>query len=75
MKTFFREIKINGEKSGKCSVCGKKATRSEVFFQTLNPWNKLLSGELKAKEDIFEELKVEKEAWLNLPVIHKKCEK
>jgi hypothetical protein len=71
----FERIVRSGTKSGKCEVCGKKASRSTSFGQTLNPWNKnKATGELKSRREISDELNAKVRAWEAEPVRHAKCE-
>ena len=75
IKRKFQELQKNAIKSGVCSVCGKRATRSKTFYQTLNPWNKNEDGTVKDHGDIFHELKMEADEWLKKPIYHAKCER
>lgn len=69
MATYFSFYGYKGQKkSGKCPKCGKKATRTKDFTQSINPWNK------KTLEQIYEEEKPKMEAWEKTPTYHKKCE-
>lgn len=62
----FNEVAIQGQKSVKCSGgCGRRLKRSKKFWQTLSPFNKNAAGELKTREEIYEELRAERNAWLN----------
>ena len=63
---YYEEVKLKAQKSGKCS-CGKRKTRATTFSQTLNPFNKK-DGRLKTREEIGEELIIEKEKWLEEPI-------
>lgn len=46
---------------------GKKRVRTRRFEQTLNPFNKTESGEVKTREIIMRELAAERNAWLAAP--------
>ncbi len=70
----FNEVSTFGEKSGKCVVCGKTTKRREKFFQTLSPFNKNKEGDLKTREEIHDELQIERKDWLEKPLKHVKCE-
>lgn len=61
---YYREISIKGTKKGKCD-CGKVRTRTMTFSQTVNPFNKNKEGKLKTDNEIYEEIKKEKEEWMN----------
>ena len=70
----FNEVAVNPSKSGICPVCGKKATRSAKFFQTLNPFNTNDDGSLKTRAQIYDELAVKVAEWKTKPTFHAKCE-
>jgi len=74
MTRTFQEVSLQGSKSGVCSVCGKKATRKQKFFQTLNPYNKTADGEVKSASMIREELYEKIDEWKKEPVMHARCE-
>lgn len=70
----FQPIRQRATRTGKCTVCGKAATRSTTFQQTLNPYNKLPDGSVKSARDIGRELQAEAKAWSAVPPTHVKCE-
>lgn len=70
----FREVSIKRTKRGKCAVCGGTASRTEKFWQTLNPFNKNAQGQVKDEWEIRQELHAQAAAWLEEPVKHAKCE-
>lgn len=70
----FRACGVSGKKSGKCPYCGKKATRSQRFEQTLNPFNRAADGLPKSEAQIIRECQIKRDAWLNLPTYHSNCE-
>ncbi len=75
MTTYtFQEVKYSSQKSGHCAVCGKPASRSQKFFQTLNPYNRNADGSIKNRDDIRRELNEEIAKWRLVPVKHAKCE-
>ena len=49
---------------------GKKKTKQKTFFQTINPWNKNMSGTriglIKNHNDILKELSEEIKRWKEL---------
>jgi hypothetical protein len=67
-------IKRTGRKSGLCHVCGKKASRSITFEQSLNPWNLNADGEPKTASQIHDELVAKIREWQKDPVSHARCE-
>jgi hypothetical protein len=72
-KINFSEYGISGKKRGICPKCGKMAVRSKRFYQTLNPFNKNKSGEIKTIEEILKECNERLSAWRREPVYHAKC--
>lgn len=70
----FNEVAVNPSKSGICPVCGKKATRSAKFFQTLNPFNTNDDGSVKTRAQIYDELAIKVAEWKTKPTFHAKCE-
>lgn len=70
----FNEVAIHGMKSVKCAGrCGRGLKRSRKFYQTLSPFNKKQSGELKSRDEIYAELIAERKAWMAEPEICKHC--
>jgi len=70
----FNEIAIHGMKSVKCAGgCRRTLKRSRKFYQTLSPFNKNAAGELKSRDQIWDELQAERRAWLAEPEICKHC--
>jgi hypothetical protein len=70
----FNEVSIQGMKSTKCAGgCGRVLKRSRKFWQTLSPFNKSAAGALKTRDEIYEELRAERNAWLNEPETCKHC--
>jgi hypothetical protein len=70
----FNEVVVHGMKSIKCAGgCGRTLKRSRKFWQTLSPFNKNASGELKSRDGIFGELKAERNAWIGESEICKHC--
>ncbi len=59
----FEEIVCSAKRTGKCSVCGKRWTKTKKFRQTVNPFNKNEDGSRKSREEIWVELKSEADAW------------
>ena len=70
----FQALTRQATRAGKCTVCGKAATRSTTFGQTLNPFNKHPDGTIKSARDIYRELEAEATAWAAEPPTHLKCE-
>jgi hypothetical protein len=74
MRETYSEIGYTFEKSGKCSVCGKRRKRSKRFWQTYNPYNKRADGEIKTPEEIRDEVVAEGKAWQSAPMVCASCE-
>jgi hypothetical protein len=70
--TVYDKVGFKKTKKGKCAICGKNAQQTEKFYQTLSPWNKK-DGHLKTENEILLEEGDKCEAWLEKPLIHKKC--
>jgi hypothetical protein len=64
----FTEVKLQGRKTSKCVVCGKRRSRSKTFWQTLNPFNKKADGSVKSRRDIMEELRGKIKLWEKEPI-------
>lgn len=73
MKTTFQKVELTGRWSGKCPVCGKHATRTKKFFQTISPFNKL-NGFVKTEGQIKVELVSQIHEWAKSNPGHAKCE-
>lgn len=64
----FDEVAIHGQKSVKCTGgCGRTLRRSKKFWQTLSPFNKTATNELKSRDQINAELRAERDTWLAQP--------
>lgn len=71
----FREVAIRGSKSVKCAGnCGRTLRRQRKFWQTLNPFNKNKSGEVKTSVEIQTELQNERDSWMTEPETCGHCE-
>ena len=68
----FREVRHPSRKRGKCPACGKVVTRSIMFTQTLNPFNKNADGEVKTVNQIWVELQAASKEWVP-DFTHDKC--
>ena len=61
----FNEVTLHGQKSVRCAGgCGRTLKRSKKFWQTLSPFNKTTTGELKSRDQIYDELRAERDTWL-----------
>ena len=70
----FQSVNVRSEKSGKCSVCGKRRKRTRTFSQTINPYNKNEDGQQKTRDDILLELAIDAKTWEAEPLICATCE-
>ncbi len=70
----FIEMGFKTSKSGVCPKCGKRATRANHFYQTLNPFNKNADGTLKSSAEIIAEEREKSKVWKALPTFHARCE-
>lgn len=73
MGVNFRELKLYGQKSGKCTFCGKRRVRKHKFTETDNPWNKNDRGEQKSSSEIYASLEAKCRAWENEPITCEGC--
>ena len=71
--TTYDRIVHRVTRSFVCEVCGKRATRSTTFGQTLNPFNRNADGLPKIVPEIRAELEVQAEGWH--PTLHERCER
>lgn len=60
----FQEIAIKATKRWKDSATGKPRSQTRKFFQTLNPFNRDSTGDIKTREQIYAEIKAERDTWL-----------
>ena len=74
MRETYSEIGYTFEKSGKCSICGKRRKRSKRFWQTYNPFNKRADGEIKTPKEICDEVVAKGKAWQGTPMVCASCE-
>lgn len=69
----FEEVFQRRVKSGKCG-CGVRRTRARKFLQTINPYNRNASGDVKTREEIYKELDAAGDKWMSEPITCSKCE-
>ena len=74
MRETYSEIGYTFEKSGKCSICGKRRKRTKRFWQTYNPFNKRADGQIKTPEEIRDEVVAQGRAWKEAPLVCASCE-
>jgi len=73
MRYYFPEVSQTGKKSGTCSVCGKKASRSKKFTKTVNPFNRWPNGVVKTTAEVRQDVATDVEKWMAEPVTHAGC--
>ena len=60
----FEEISLTGEKNIKCNGgCGRRLKRRKKFCQTINPFNLNAERQVKSKQEIYEELRLDLRIW------------
>ena len=65
MPTYkFDEVSIRGTKKWKDPATGKPRQQSRKFWQTISPFNRTTDGPPKTREQIMEELRAERAAWM-----------
>lgn len=62
-REWYEEVGRKATKKAVC-LCGKKRTRTQMFSQTISPFNKNKDGSLKDRYQIMEEVRVEIEEWM-----------
>lgn len=72
MRYEFEKVQIYAKKSGKC-LCGKKRTRSEVLWMTVNPFNTNKDGSVKTREQVRADLEKEHKDWQAKPIRCSSC--
>lgn len=75
MTTFtFREITCQAIRRGTCPVCGKQGQRKTTLAQTGSPYNRNPDGTVRTRDEIWQALKDEADAWESVPFVHARCE-
>lgn len=59
----FESIRVRRTKRGKCPGCGKTTSRTRVFEQTVNPFNRGADGEAKTSSEVREAVEADADAW------------
>lgn len=74
---YYDRITARASKSGVCPGCGKAATRSQTFGQTVNPFNRNPDGTVKTAAEVRASVNSEAVAWrdADTPVMHARCER
>ena len=68
MRITFEEVSAYGEKRGKCSRCGKTHKRRKKFTHTINPFNRKSNGQVKNRDEVWQDVNAARKAWENLPI-------
>lgn len=63
-RIVFTEVVLKGVFRWRERPTGRIRQRTRKFSQTINPWNKNAAGQPKSREEIWGELKAERELWL-----------
>ena len=74
MRVSFDVVKLTASKTGNCSICKKRCSRTTEFYQTINPYNTKADGTAKSREDIYSELILAIKEWHKITPNHAKCE-
>lgn len=67
MRINFDEVAIKATKTW-TDAGGKKRQKTRKFYQTISPFNLNKAGLPKGREEIWPELRAERDAWLAAPV-------
>lgn len=70
----FEVVKLSATRSGVCTVCGSKCTRSFTAEGTINPFNTNEDGSVKDRSQVREALRPKVHAWKLKPLMHVRCE-
>jgi hypothetical protein len=60
----FEEVKLRKTVRVFCPARNKKVSRSKMFWQTINPYNRDAAGNPKTREAILIELRKEMSEWM-----------
>lgn len=60
----FDEVAVKGTKQWIDKDTGKRRQETRKFFQTVNPFNKGANGLPKTRDQILDEIRAERDAWL-----------
>ena len=63
-RIVFAEVVLKGVFRWRERPTGRIRQRTRKFSQTINPWNKNAAGLVKSREEIWNELKSERDLWL-----------
>lgn len=63
-RIVFAEVSLKAVFQWKDRPTGRTRQRTRKFSQTINPWNKNAAGQPKSREEIWAELKSERDLWL-----------
>lgn len=63
MKIQYEKISLIATKRVKCEKCGKRLKRRTTLYQTVSPHNKTISGNVKTRDNIKQELARIAEMW------------
>ena len=70
----YEEVRAYGRKTGHCEVCGKSATRSQVFTNTINPFNRNEDGSVRTRAEVQQRVLALVREWEQGPIRHARCE-
>ncbi len=70
----FDEVRLSTRRSGRCTGCQKRTTRTLQVYQTLNPFNRNAQGLPKSREEILVELRKDLAALQAAPLHCTSCE-
>lgn len=63
MRINFEEVSLVATKRW-TDESGKKKQKTKKFYQTISPFNKNKDGTVKTRDQIFEEVKLERDMWV-----------
>lgn len=62
MRVNFNEVVVIGRRVWREN--GRRRQQTKKFWQTINPFNKNADGTQKSRDQIVDELRAERDAWL-----------
>lgn len=74
MRYTFPAVKHTEKRSGACSRCGKKCSRSKTFERTVNPFNRNPDGSEKTHAEVQADNREDAKRWAAQPLVCKGCE-
>ena len=72
--TTYERVTWTGHRSGPCAVCGKRATRSRTFENTISPFNRNEDGSVRSYREVSDRVRAMAAEWSEGAPAHARCE-